>query len=84
MEAKRQQRAIPTGQTKCEMYSLHSREDCWSEEVLRPQPGTNDIFKISKLKRSDNQGVVGDKCVKEDSGNLFIDNKAKKVAWKQH
>ena len=27
--------------------------------------------------------MVGDKYVKEDSGNLFIDNKAKKVAWKQ-
>ena len=28
--------------------------------------------------------MVGDKCVKDDSGNLFFDNEAKKVAWKQH
>ena len=41
-----------------------------------------DIFKISKQLGSDNQDVVGDKYVKDDSGNLFIDNKAKKVAWK--
>ena len=43
----------------------------------------NDIFKIPKKLRSENQGVLGDKCVKDDSGNLSIDNKAKKVAWKQ-
>ena len=34
--------------------------------------------------RSDDQDVVGDKCVKDNSGNLSIDNEAKKVAWKQH
>ena len=28
--------------------------------------------------------MVGDKCVKDDSGNLSFDNEAKKVAWKQH
>ena len=44
----------------------------------------NGILKISEQLRSDNQDVVGDKCVKDDSGNLSIDNKAKKVAWKQH
>ena len=28
--------------------------------------------------------MVGDKFVKDYSGNLSIDNRAKKVAWKQH
>ena len=42
----------------------------------------NDIFYISKQLKSDNQDVVGDKCVKDDSGNLSIDNKINKVAWK--
>ena len=28
--------------------------------------------------------MVGDKCVKDDSGNLSFDSEAKKVAWKQH
>ena len=46
--------------------------------------GTNDIFKISTQLRSNNQDVVGDKYVKDDSGNLTIDKKAKKVASKQH
>ena len=44
----------------------------------------DDIFKIAKQLRKGNQDVVGDKCVKDDSGNLSLDNEAKKVAWKQH
>ena len=48
------------------------------------KPGMNDIFKLSKQLRSDNQDVVDDKCIKNDSGNLSTDNKATKVAWKQH
>ena len=48
------------------------------------KPGMDDIFKIAKQLRKDNQDVVGDKCVKDDLGNLSFDNEAKKVAWKQH
>ena len=60
----------------------------------------DDIFKIAKQLRKDNQNVVGDKCgwrqmwletnvvgdkcVKDDPGNFSFDNEAKKVAWKQH
>ena len=44
----------------------------------------DDIFKFAKQLRKDNQDVVGDKCVKDDSGYLSSDNEAKKVAWKQH
>ena len=39
---------------------------------------------ITSYTSYDNQDVVGDKCVKDDSGNLSFDNEAKKVAWKQH
>ena len=38
------------------------------------KPGMDDIFKIAKQLRKDNQDVVGDKCVKDDSGNLSFDN----------
>ena len=46
--------------------------------------GKSDIFKIAKQMRRENQDVVGDKCVKDDSGNLSLDDNSKKVAWKQH
>ena len=48
------------------------------------KPGMDDICKVAKQLRKDNQDVVGDKCVKDDSGNLSFDNEAKRVAWKQH
>ena len=34
--------------------------------------------------RRDNQGVVGEKPVKNDDGALSVDAKSKKEAWKQH
>ena len=37
------------------------------------KPGMDDIFKIPKQLREDNQDVVGDKCVKDDSGNFSFD-----------
>ena len=46
--------------------------------------GMDDIFKIAKQLRKDNQDAIGDKCVKDDSGNLSFDNEAKKITWKQH
>ena len=44
----------------------------------------DDIFRLAKQMRRDNQDVIGEKCVKDDSGNLSLDDEAKKVAWKQH
>ena len=44
----------------------------------------DDIFKMAKQLRKGNQDVVGDKCVKDVSGNLSFDNETKIVAWKQH
>ena len=37
------------------------------------KPGMDDIFKIAKQLRKDKQDVVGDKCVKDDPGNLSFD-----------
>ena len=48
------------------------------------QPGLVDIFKIAKQIRKDNVDVIGDKCVKDDSGKLATNDDAKLTAWKQH
>ena len=48
------------------------------------KPGLVDIFKIAKQMRKDNLDVVGDKCIKDDSGNLAISDAAKCIAWKEH
>ena len=47
-------------------------------------PKTADIYKLAKQMRRDNQDVMGEKPVKDDSGALSLDQKAKEKAWKQH
>ena len=39
---------------------------------------------LAKQMRRDNQDVMGEKPVKDDSGTLSLDQKAKEKAWKQH
>ena len=34
--------------------------------------------------KNQNQDVVGQKCVKNDAGDLAFDNKSKLAAWKNH
>ena len=48
------------------------------------KPGMDDIFRIAKQMKKDNQDVVGDKCIKDDTGNLSLTTESKKAAWKQH
>ena len=42
------------------------------------------IYRIVKQMRAENQDVLGDKCVKDDNGNLSFCDEAKKAAWKAH
>ena len=84
VEAGRWQRTIPTGQTKCETTVYTAKMTAEEKKFSDLKPGMDDIFKIAKQLRKDNQDVVGDKCVKDDTSNLSFDNEAKKVAWKQH
>ena len=46
--------------------------------------GDNSMFCLARQMRQDNQDIIGDKCVKDDSGKLSTTDEAKKVAWKQH
>ena len=54
------------------------------EKFANLKPGMKEIFKMAKQMKRDNQDVTGEKCIKDDSGNLSIDDAAKKRAWKQH
>ena len=46
--------------------------------------GKDNIFRIAKQMRRQNQDVIGDKCVRNDLGEMALDDEAKKVAWQQH
>ena len=43
------------------------------------KPGMDDIFKIAKQLRKDNQDVVGDKCVKDDSVTSLLTMRPRKL-----
>ena len=34
--------------------------------------------------RTENQDVIGEKCIRGDDGNLSLDDTSKNLAWKQH
>ena len=34
--------------------------------------------------RTENQDVIGEKCMRDDDGNLSIDDVSKKLTWKQN
>ena len=34
--------------------------------------------------KNQNQDIVGEKCVKDDAGDLAFDNESKLAAWKSH
>ena len=50
--------------------------------------GLNDqknlLFKEARKMKGANQDIAGDKCVRDDYGNLAIDDQAKLAAWKAH
>ncbi len=46
--------------------------------------GKGNIFRVANQMRKRNQDVVGEKCVKDDSGSMCFSVDAKKVAWKEH
>ena len=57
--------------------TVYTAKKTAEEKFSDLKPGMDDIFKIAKQLRKDNQDVVGDKCVKDDLRNLSF-------AWKQH
>ena len=42
------------------------------------------IYRLAKQMRCDNQDVMGEKLVKNDAGQLSLDEEAKRAAWKEH
>ena len=45
---------------------------------------SGDVYRLAKQMRCDNQDVMGEKPVKNDAGQLSLDEESKKEAWKEH
>ena len=74
LEAKRQ--------AKQAIYLAKKRAE--ERELQNVSEGKDNIFRIAKQMRRQNQDVIGDKCVRNDLGEMALDDEAKKVAWQQH
>jgi hypothetical protein len=46
--------------------------------------GRNHIYKLAKQMKSENQDIIGEKCVKDDNGVLTYSDQDKLNAWKNH
>ena len=46
--------------------------------------GNDTIFRFARQIRQTNQDIIGDKCIKNDSGNISTTDEAKLEAWKEH
>ena len=53
-------------------------------DALRREDQRNEVFKIAKQMKNTNQDVVGEKCIRNDEGNLASTEEEKKLAWKSH
>lgn len=53
-------------------------------QVLRREDDRAEVFKIAKQMISTNRDVVGDKCVRNDRGDLATSDQDKLLAWKEY
>ena len=61
-----------------------AKKDNEQQQSNNAKPGNYDIYRFVRQMRKSNQDVVGEKCVKNDSGELSTSDDDKKLAWKEH
>ena len=66
---------------KAIFLAKRAAEDAKFERVIS---NPTEIFKIARQMKSENQDVVGEKCILDDSGKLCVSDEDKKLAWEQH
>ena len=69
---------------KSAVYTARKRaqEDKFGD--LKSNDQRNQILKEARRMKIYNQDIVGEKCIKDDDGNLAFDDKSKLSAWKCH
>ena len=61
-----------------------ARSEAEKVALQKIDPRSGDVYLLAKQMRRDNQDVIGEKPVKNDAGQLSLDEKAKKEAWREH
>ena len=49
---------------------------------LKSNDQRNQMFQEARRMKNKNQDIAGEKCIKDDDGNLAFDDKSKLAAWK--
>ena len=61
-----------------------ARSEAEKVALQKIDPRSGDVYRLAKQMRRDSQDVMGEKPVKNDAGQLSLDEEAKKEAWKEH
>ena len=61
-----------------------ARSEAEKVALQKIDPRSGDVYRLAKQMRRDNQDVMGEKPVKNDAGQLSLDEEAKKEAWREH
>ena len=66
-------------------HAVHqARNEAKKVALQKIDPRSGDVYRLAKQMRRDNQDVMGEKPVKNDAGQLSLDEEAKKEAWREH
>ena len=61
-----------------------ARSEAEKVALQKIYPRSGDVYQLAKQMRRDNQDVMGQRPVKNDAGQLLLDEEAKKEAWREH
>ena len=84
MEGKGSRAAYNTAKRASNCAVHLTKSEAEKVALQKIDPKSADIFHLAKQMRRDNQDVMGEKPVKNDAGQLSLDEEAKKAAWKEH
>ena len=68
-------------------YEVYSAKKSASEERfqnLNDNDKLNRVFQLTRKMRSENQDIIGEKCIRNKDGNIVYDDPSKFETWRQH
>ena len=69
---------------KANQDSVKAKKESEEKKCKNMKLGNDTVFRIASQMRKTNQDVVGDKCIRNDDGELSVSDDAKKQTWKEH
>ena len=57
-----------------------AKRNAGKEKFVSVKDNKEKIFRLAKQMRTENQDLIGEKCIRDDDGNLSFDDASKKLA----